>query len=626
MNRAALALATLALGLAAGTASGQPNAAPATLHPGANATTPDVPSGTGRIRGRIAHAERPAAAGGLTVVLYSLSPSGSPGLRTSLSDEDGSFAFDGVSSDPATVYMVGTRAAGIPYGIRFAFAPGEAERSVEIPISDPDADTSRIRIESSRIRIDRGCSGLVVNESYELVNPGGRTVHVDPEALDGQPPIFSVTVPAAAHAIQLLPGSFDPGLEIDGTTLSFWGPLRPGARSLEFRYTLPAAASPLAARWRLPRNIGRVVVEAARGGVQPRAEGLRPGAPTERDGRVYATWVRERRPDGDSLDLSLEIPATQPESGGLTDSGRLTGSGRPTDSGRLTLVGVRLLMELDDAALEVDEQIEIEVAGGESLSARDEAPLLCLELPDAAQGLQFSQASLSLGLAPDPSGALAIYGPLPPGRSLLGLGYRIAVEDAAVVFERRFPRALPTLSAFVADTGLTAESDRLHRRRPVSSGSRTYLHLEGFALEPDEPVDLSLVPLQKPAAMPRLALAAIVTLAAVASLGVLAAPLRSGRPAPVTPASDPGGDSLELDGVYGVIRDLDDDLETGKITAEDHAHRRDALRAQAVSLLREAGKPAAAPVTAATCPECGRARDPGARFCASCGARVDGAG
>jgi len=608
MNRTALALATLALGLAAGTASGQPTAAPVIPPHGADAAAPDVPPGTGRIRGRVAHRERPAAAGGLTVVLYSLSPSGSPGLRSTLSDDDGSYAFDGVSTDPAIVYMVGTRAAGIPYGTRIAFAPGEAEPFVEIRISDPSADASRTRVESSRIRIDRGCSGLVVNESHELANPGDRTVNVDPEARDAQPPIFSLTLPAAAQAIQLLPGSFDPGLEIDGTTLSFWGPLRPGTRSLEFRYTLPAAPSPLEARWRLPRNHGRIVVEAARGGVTPRAEGLRPGAPTERDGRVYATWVRERRPDGDTLDLSLEIPAAQ------------------SDSGRLSLVGVRLLMELDDAALEMDEQIEIEVAGSEPLSARDEAPLLCLELPDAAQGLQFSQDSLSLGLAPDPSGALAIYGPVPSGRSLLALGYRIAVDDAGVVFERRFPLALPTLSAFVADTGLKAESDRLHRRRPVSSGSRVYLHLEGFALEPDEPVDLSLVPLQKPAATPRLALAAIVTLAAAASLGFLAAPLRSGRSAPGTPASDPSGNAVELEAVYGAIRDLDDDLETEKVSAEDHAHRRSALRAQAVSLLRDAENQAAAPVAASTCPDCGRARDPDARFCSVCGARLEGSG
>jgi hypothetical protein len=284
------------------------------------------------------------------------------------------------------------------------------------------------------------------------------------------------------------------------------------------------------------------------------------------------------------------------------------------------------MMELDDAALEMDEQIEIEVAGPEPLIARDEAPLLCFELPDAAQGLQFSQASLSLGLAPDPSGALAIYGPVPPGRSVLALGYRIAVDDAGVVFERRFPLALPTLSAFVADTGLKAESDRLHRRRPVSSGSRTYLHLEGFALDPHEPVDLSLVPLQKAAAMPRLALAAIVTLAAAASLGFLAAPLRSGRPAPPTPTSDPSSGALELEGVYGAIRDLDDDRETGKVSAEDHAHRRDVLRAQAVSLLRGAEEQAAAPVATSTCPDCGRARDPDARFCAGCGARLDGSG
>ena len=80
------------------------------------------------------------------------------------------------------------------------------------------------------------------------------------------------------------------------------------------------------------------------------------------------------------------------------------------------------------------------------------------------------------------------------------------------------------------------------------------------------------------------------------------------------------------------IRDLDDDFETGKLTAEDHAGLREELRAKAIQLLAEERKPpkpserAPEPPKTSTparyCTDCGSALPAAARFCPGCGVRL----
>jgi hypothetical protein len=577
MRRAAAALVLGSLLLAAPAAGVQPGAAPLPSESDL-AATPDVPAGSGRIRGRIVHPSDPGGASGLTVVLYSLTPSGDPGLRTSVSDAHGGFVFDGIAPDPAIVYLVGTRSQEIPYGVRVAFEPGSEERVIEIPISDPTPDATDVSVVLSQIRIERGCDGWVVSESHELHNPGDLTVFVAEDGRASHPAPFATGIPAEARRFQLPSGGFESGLSLEGSRVVFWGPLRPGARTLEFQYVLPAGAA--SAQWTLESGTRQLRVD-----------------------RPDGTEQRGRAAPGSAIELALGVHEAI------------------SHASALSLTSAQLLMELDDAALEVEEQIVIQVTGTAPVLAIDGSPLVCLSLPPGIEGLQFSQEALALGLSPDPSGALALKGPFPPGPSQLALSYRIPVRDPQVLLERRFPLALPRLSVFVADTGLLAESERLHRRRPVASGTRTYLHLEGFALEPGENVSLSLAPLRRGRPLPRLAAAGLVAAAAVLALGFLASPLRTAGAEPGAEESAAERAAREREALYEAIHDLDDDLEAGKVSNEDHAALREALRARAVALLREERAPAPATPAANACSECGRPRDPDARFCAHCGAR-----
>ena len=126
------------------------------------------------------------------------------------------------------------------------------------------------------------------------------------------------------------------------------------------------------------------------------------------------------------------------------------------------------------------------------LVSTSDMPLLCVPLPEGAEGLRFSDEALDMGLSRDPSGALALHGPLPPGPSTLALSYRLPVSGEPVSFERRFGADLPLLGVLLADNGILPETTRLHRRRPVRTEDRSYLHLEAFSVAAGEPIDLVL--------------------------------------------------------------------------------------------------------------------------------------
>ena len=571
--------------------------------------TPGLPPGTGTLRGRIVR-ETPGELGGLPVVLYAIPPDGDPGLGRAVSDASGSFAFEGIASAPEVSYLVGVRADDLPYGTRTAFAPGESVHEVELLIAAPSADASRVEPLSARLRIERGCGGLRVIEVHELRNPSERVVFVPEAQRSGRAPLFEVSLPEGASPISVPFGS--QGLAQDGSRVAFWGPLRPGVQEVELAYSVPAATGELA--WGLAQGVARAeILTDPRAGVS--GEGLRAGPPREIEGRRYASHAAGPIAPGGALRLRLEEP--------------------PAAGPAIEVAEAQSWLELDDAALVVDASYRLEVPGGEPLAASSDGPLLCIPLPPEASGLRFAQATLAMGAEPDPSGELALRGPIPAGTSAVVLRYRIPVQGERTVFAQRFASAVPIWSVLVADTGLAVETTRLHRRRPVSSDERSFLHLEGFGLEPGERVEIALRRLPPRHPSPRLAQAGFSLASAAAGIAFLAAPLQRRREERVA-----GSDErleIERDSILAALQGLEEDFDTGKLAAADYEELRGELRARLADLIQrraaarsaasaESDAVVAAATTDARCAACGAEPAPDARFCHRCGRALAPAG
>jgi hypothetical protein len=561
-----------------------------------------VAAGPGTVRGRVLREARPDAVGGLEVALYALSNTGSPGVDQTVSAEDGSFAFEGVSNDPTIVYLVGARSGGVPFGARVAFTGGERSVEVELHVLETTADAAGALAGDSVLRVEQSCSGIRITEVHELRNPTERVIYVPPAERGSRAAILRGELPAQASSFEVPLGVPPEGLERNGTSLRFWGPLYPGTQQLEFGYDLPAVGDRVAWRRGFPDGAERVLLLADEQGPELRGERLSATDGPTLEGRRQRGVEALGLAPGEAIDVSLEIDAPQREA--------------------LSTPSAQFWLELDEAALTVDQQVSLRVEGDEPLVAGDAAPLLCLTLPDGAEGIRFASATLELGLTTDPSGDLAVRGPIPAGDSVIALRYRLPVRGEPVRFTPGFSRPVALLSLFVADTGIVVEAARLHRRRPVRNGERSHFYLEGFGIEPGEPVEIFFERLPAHRPLPRLAVFGFALLAAAGAIAFLTAPLRARRGA--TAAAPPAISRLaeEREALYSAIRDLDDDLETGKLTEQDHAQLQRELRAGAVQLLREereAARAAPEPGPATSCPRCGETPPEAARFCPQCG-------
>jgi hypothetical protein len=573
---------------------------------------PDVPAGAASIRGRVVHETNPAAVAGVPIVLYSLSPDGSPGLRGMVSGDDGAFAFEQVAADASIVYLVGARYREVPFGVRMSFDPGETDRDVELNIGDPTTESTDARVAEVLIRVDQGCDGLLVRESHSLENTGDFVIYVPESERSGRAPILQIPVPAGATHLESTVGD---SLDWDGKTISYWGPLRPGRESLEFAYGLPAVDGAVELKHSFPGGVGRVrAFSHARGAVlrPPAGDGrLVPGEPLVLDGASYSLLESGALPAGATLALRAELSAAV------------------TASKQIVSEESRIWLDLDGAALTVDEQHHLSVLGNEPLISASGAPLLCFELDPKAEQLQFSNNTLALGLARDPSGALAVRGPIPAGPTTFSIRYRIPATSDAVPFVREFPFEVPLLSFLVADTGLIVETKDLHRRRPVRTEDRKYLHLEAFGVDPGAKVGISVEPIALRRPMTQWASVGIAVAAGLFAIGFLTVPLRDA--AGKTSEPIPTHYAEERESVLASLRSLEDDFETGKLTEVDYQDLRHQLRATAVSLLSQertkASKQEEAPASdgqAPSCASCGAGQAPDAIFCSRCGTRISG--
>jgi hypothetical protein len=561
----------------------------------------DVAAGPATIRGRVVHERESADVGGITIVLYALPSAGEPGLRGAVTDETGAFAFESIANDPATVYLLGARYAEIPFGARFSFEAGELERQVDLSVADATSDTTGSSVGEVRIELEKNCASLSVHESYQLDNPNTRAIFIPEAERSGREPILRVALPDGASEPQ---SEFEDALERDGNTLSFWGPLRPGQQEIEFSYQIPERGPAFEMRHSFPSGARRLVLAG------------RPGGPTLTRGRLGDAEILP----GDSITLRVELPAVA----------------EAVD--RISLLDARFWLDLDGAALSVDQQYTLAVTGNTPLRSETGTPLLCIPLPDRASDFRFSSETLAMGASRDPSGVLAVRGPIPAGKSEIALRYLLPIERDDPLFSQVMPLDTPLVSVLVADTGLAIETSRLHRKRPVRRPDRSYLHLEGFEFSAGEPVELRLQPLDARKSLPMPAATGIALAAAAIAIGFLIAPLRQAGTETSVPPSAASRAADQRASVLTAIRGLDEDFEIGKMTEADHREMRLTLRAEAVQLLRveraalaeaaDVERPARAEATGVdatprSCPGCETEAAADARFCSQCGTPID---
>jgi hypothetical protein len=583
----------------------------AALPSAAQQSPPDVPAGEGRIVVQVLHATTGEPMSGIPVLLYALSAGTAPGLRRGETGADGSHAFDGIATSPEIAWLVGARHQDLPFpGSRVAFAPGATEATAEIRISSLDPDPERLELRGTTLRLARDAAGLRVVESVTLYNPGDTTYYVPaPDRPMGRPAV-ATQLPDGAQDFEMPLGVVPEGIVRDGPQLRYFGPVYPGPHELGFAYVLaPEESGEQGERFRLdvappegaaelelwlPAGLGKV------SGAVPHPEGA-----TELEGRSYERFLVAASGEP----VLLELPPARID---------------PT-AVRVARASLRLVA--DDAALDVTEDFLLEVRGDTQVLGTPEVPLVRIPLPADARDLRFGTDAGGINLAPHPEGGLAAYGTLGTGESWISVSYQLPVAGGESRLERRFGFPIPLLSVFIADDGdLEPHTDRLHRRRPMRTQDRTYIHLEAFQVDADETIELGLSRLPARARISPELGAGLGVLAAVAVIALILMPLWNERGGQLEAEDEGSEEAREREAVYAAIADLEHDFETGKVSADDHASMHEELRGRAVALMRaersgNEGAETAEP--APRCKSCDAALAPDHRFCPQCGTALE---
>jgi hypothetical protein len=614
-------------------------------HEGSAGTAPPPRPGPGQLTVQIIADSGGESVAGLSIALYALAPDGTPGLTDGVTDSEGSITFSGISNDPEIVYLVGARYADIPFGERVAFEAGVTQARVEIQVSAPTDLVSGVRIEELRARIDWMGDRVVVTEILRLVSSGDRVIQLT--GGDSNEAIIRRSLPEQASDFSAGPSSIGDGLAFKDGQVHFWGPLYPGEQRIEFRYSLPVNDEPsadtgprtLLLAIELEEPAERMVVVAGTPGIEAVGAGLISSREVASDsGQPLASWARGPIRAGERLEIALTLPESR------------------LDASALSIPRADVWVELDDTRLTANVDLQLLVEPGTPVSGTQAAPLLHISLPSGATLEGVAPEAEAMGLLPTSDGGFDVTGPIGPGQQSLAYSYRLPGRVDGVQLDMRFPREVATLNVLIADTGLSLDSSRLHRRRPFRNGTRNYLHREAFHVEPDEVVDLTLEPLRGDG-LPQQASIALTIAGGFVAAFFLITPLR--RITQPEAVEDPELTRIrdERESVYVAIEDLDHDFETGKLDESDYTEMRTRFRNQAIDLLRiehSGGQAAngtaptaatlststttttaatlaspiaiapspgatALPTTGKFCPDCGGSVDPSWRFCSHCG-------
>ncbi len=586
------------------------------------------PPGEGRVHGRVLHAERKLGIANLEVALYAFAADRVLGLARTRSDAEGRFEFANISADPALSYLVGVRYQGVAHpGTSVRFAAGEREVEAQVRVNELTDSPGAIEVNALSLRVAREAGRLRIHQEVELINSDARSFYLPAQRRSLQRPgeaAYYTRLPEGAVDFHTPLGVTPEGLLQQAGRLAWFGPVHPGGHMFAFSYALPTEriSDTRGAQGDAAEAPGETGAAAHGNNVAtPTDAGAAHGdvaTPTE----TKSAAAQHDAPAPETLRFEVRVPVDVPltlltplhlglvDAPGFTIAGaterllqgehtrhharssdgrialafELPPARRGSDAARLR--EIQVVLSVDDAAARVNENIALEITPGALALADREQPFFRLELPPGASNVRFAAEAPGLAWLPHPGGGLALVGAANAGSYEMQLQYNLAVDEAGGLgYRRSFEKALPLLSFFVADSGdLKLDAERLHRRRPLRSSDRNYLRLEAFELTPGEAVELDIQRRSRPAFARGAAARGMALLLALGSVLYLALPLRRGaRSLARTPVASAA--ARERAALIATIRDLDHDLETGKLSAEDHARWRGQMFEQAAALL-----------------------------------------
>jgi hypothetical protein len=314
---------------------------------------------------------------------------------------------------------------------------------------------------------------------------------------------------------------------------------------------------------------------------------------------------------------------------------------RTDDASGLELQGIRWTVDREAGVYRI---LQLAIVDNPSMKVvvadEGQPPLFRLGLAASHGELETPFGTLPAGVVVEGDG-VSLRGPVYPGERPYRFAYDVKEPGDRLRVDLDLPSAAEWVEVLVRDFGAVVEAGLLHPARPVRASDQIYQRFVGFDLAPGTRVPVQVTPLPPLAPLPLSLRVLLAALLAGALCYVVARPLAAvAGPALAEPSLEEGADA-EKAALVTALRDLEDDFETGKISAEDRDALRIEVRREALEALSRArGRSRAAPAeagaesavgaeaglgaardSAALC-DCGYRLRPGDRFCGGCGKQL----
>ena len=252
---------------------------------------------------------------GLTVTLHSFEGGTEGESKTTVTDDQGRFRFEGVNTEPDLSYAVVVNYKDLPYASEILAFPDEAtDLDLPVEVYETTEDGSGVHIERAHFIIDFEQNNLLIGELYFFSNDKDRTfVGTKNEA--GQTVVLRLTLPQGATNLDIDGGilgeRFIPTANGFADTLPI--PPGQGSRQVLFRYNLPYSTSSLRLLREINYDVANVNLLIADKGVEVTSpQALLQGTRGTQD-TTYLNYVGSNLQAGQFLELNF---ARLPREGG----------------------------------------------------------------------------------------------------------------------------------------------------------------------------------------------------------------------------------------------------------------------------------------------------------------------
>ena len=272
----------------------------------------DLPSGKGRVIGRIIGNPEKGGFKGATVILLRFQldeqgkPTGGPVGRVE-AGEGGTYEFTNLPLDAKAVFRLGTRIDGnLVSSSVFALSESNPVATMDLVIPEVSQNLEVLGLTQALVAIETRENGLFITEVLHLRNPA-------PNVLDATGKPLEVMIPAdAGHFEMLRLEGGEARHEVAGETLRIFTQLKPGENTIAFRYFLGATLGKLSLTKVYPMNADTVMVLSPQGGLEIQGAGLKQMDSRNIEGQMFNTWSLSAHAAGSPLVIYISgLPIAQ---------------------------------------------------------------------------------------------------------------------------------------------------------------------------------------------------------------------------------------------------------------------------------------------------------------------------